>query len=241
MLTKTRAVVLKTTKYGESQLIADLLTEACGRLSFMLSMPKGKRAGAAARLMQPMALLDTVFDLRPNAKMQRLKEATLHAPFTTIPFDAKKLSVALFLAEFTYYATRQEQRNEPLFAYIANSVMWLDSCRDSIANFHIVYMMHLSKFVGFHPNLESAAEGAYFDLRNGCFSVARPLHPDFLQPTEAARIATLMRMRYETMRLFGMSHAERNRCVQFILAYYRLHVPNFPELKSLDVLREIYS
>lgn len=241
MLTKTRAVVLKTTKCGESQLIADLLTEACGRLTFMLSMPKGKRAGSVVRLMQPMALLDIVFDHRPNARMQRLKEATLHAPFATIPFDPHKTAIALFLAEFTYYATRQEQANEPLFAYIANSVVWLDSCRDSIANFHIVYMMHLSKFVGFHPNLDDGAEGSYFDMRNGCFSATQPSHPDFLMPAEAARIATLMRMRYETMRLFGMSHGERNRCVLLILSYYRLHIPGFPALKSLDVLREIYA
>ena len=50
-----------------------------------------------------------------------------------------------------------------------------------------------------------------------------------------------MRMNYDTMHLFEMSRAERNRCVEIILSYYRLHLPGFPELKSLEVLRELYN
>ena len=50
----------------------------------------------------------------------------------------------------------------------------------------------------------------------------------------------LMRMNYETMHLFAMSRTERNRCLEIILRYYRLHLPGFPELKSPDVLRELF-
>jgi len=241
MLTKTRAVVLRTIKYGESQIITDMLTEACGRMSFMLHVPKTNRAKVKTRLMQPLALIDIVFDHRPKAKLHRIKEMALSCPFASIPFDPRKLSIALFIAEFTYYSTQREQQNAPLFAYIANSVMWLDSCNGAFANFHIVYMMRLTKFVGFFPNLDRDAEGDYFDLRNGCFASSLPLHPDYLHPAEAAKISVLMRMRYETMHLFAMSHGERNRCVELILRYYRLHIPDFPDLKSLAVLREVFA
>lgn len=118
--------------------------------------------------------------------------------------------------------------------------MWLDACRGAFSNFHIVYMMHLTRFVGFYPNLDNCAANAYFDLRSGCFTAGQPSHNDFLKPDEASRIATLMRMRYETMHLFSFSRNERNRCVELILKYYRLHVPDFPELKSTGVLQELF-
>ena len=95
--------------------------------------------------------------------------------------------------------------------------------------------------IGFFPNLEDYREGAVFDMRSGEFADTAPLHRDYIEPTEAARIGVLMRMNYETMHLFRMSHDERNRCVELILAYYKLHVPNFPELKSLAVLQELFS
>ena len=48
-------------------------------------------------------------------------------------------------------------------------------------------------------------------------------------------------MNYENMHLFSMSRTERNRCMDVVLKYYTIHVPNFPELKSLEVLRSLFS
>lgn len=240
MLTTTRAIVLKTIKYGDSQLIADLLTEAHGRLAFILGVPKTRRTRIGRQLLQPLTIVDVVFDYRPNASLQRMKEATLAAPFVSLPFDAAKLSVALFLAECISNTTRAEQCDAPLFRYVEGSVRCLDACTGSCANFHIVFLMHLAAYVGFQPNLDDAAEGAFFDMRNACFCASRPSHDDFLQPDEARKIALLMRMTYETMHLFAFSREERNRCVDIIVAYYRLHMPAFGMLRSLPVLKKLF-
>lgn len=50
-----------------------------------------------------------------------------------------------------------------------------------------------------------------------------------------------MRMDYPTMHLFHMSHTDRNRLLEVALVYYRLHLPDFPDLRSLSVLQELYS
>lgn len=240
MLVKTRAIVLNSLKYGESQVIVDLLTEAHGRLSFMQRIPKSGRARVKKQLFQPLTLLGVEFDYRPNQRLLRLRDAVMETPLTSVPFDARKLSIALFIAEFTCYATRAEQDNAPLFAYIENSIRWLDACQADFANFHIIYMMRLTRFVGFFPNLEGAAEGRWFDLRSACFVPNAPLHPDFLAPGEARKLLLLMRVNYATMHLVRMSREERNRCVEVVLHYYRLHEPGFPELKSLPVLKELF-
>lgn len=240
MQTKTAAIVLKTVKYGDSKIIVDMLTEECGRVAFVQRTSQSKRQEPRKRLLQPLNLLDIVFDYRPNSALQRISEMSLHYPFASIPFDERKLAIALFLTEFTYYATRTEQKNVPLFRFVADSVMWLDACNRSFANFHIVFMMGLTRYIGFFPNLEHSAEDVFFDLQNGCFLAQQPLHNEYLKPFEADKIVVLMRLRYATMHLLRINREERNRCVDIIINYYRLHVPNFPALKSLDVVRELF-
>ena len=87
----------------------------------------------------------------------------------------------------------------------------------------------------------SPKEELFFDLRGAVFCTAPPLHRDYLLPQEASRIGLLMRMDYPTMHLFRLSRAERNRILEILLLYYRLHLPAFPELQSLSVLKEIYA
>lgn len=100
--------------------------------------------------------------------------------------------------------------------------------------------MRLSRFLGLYPNMEDYAEGCCFDLLNACFVTEPPSHGMFVVPAEASRICNLMRMNYDTMYLFGMNRTQRNRCLDIIHEYYRLHLPDFQELKSFRVLQELF-
>ena len=240
MLVKTNAIVLNSLKYGESQIIVDMFTEMYGRLSFMQRIPRTSRSGVKKQFFQPLTILSIEFDFRPSQKLQRIKEAAVACPFVSIPFDALKLSIAMFVAEFTSYCTRSEQANRPLYLFVENSVRWLDACTNGFANFHIIYMLHLSRFVGFYPNLDSGVGKTWFDMRSGCFTGSMPAHNDVLQPDEANKIRLLMRLNYTTMRLLSLSRSERNRIVEVVLQYYRLHQLGFPEMKSLPVLMQLF-
>lgn len=233
-------MVLRTIRYGDSQLIVDMITDGFGRLSFMQRIPKTNRSKVKKQILQPLNILDIIFDYRPNIKMQRIKDASAAFPFMSIPFDPQKIAMGMFIAEFLYYATRSEQADKPLFRFIEDSMRWLDASTSACSNFHIVFLMHLTMFVGFYPNTEHDTADRYFDLRSGCFTPRPPLHSDFLLPDEADKIELLMRMSYATMHLFRFTREERNRCINIITKYYRLHVPDFPELKSLAVLREVF-
>ena len=240
MLTKTQAIVLHSLKYGETRLIVDMFTRSQGRQSFIVSIPKSVKGKIKKQLFQPLTLLEIESDLRPKLQLQKLSDVRLASPFSSIPFDPNKLSISLFIAEFLYYALRSEQHNEPLFDYIVNSIQWLDAQTDRFANFHLVFLMRLSRFLGFYPNLDHYQTGDYFDLRESIFLSTPPVHRDFLHPQEAEKIQLMMRMDFPTMHLFRMSHQERNRLLEISLIYYRLHLPDFPELKSVSVLQELY-
>ena len=243
VLVKTEAIVLHSFKYGESRLIVEMFTREEGRLSFAVPIPKSSKGRLKKQYFQPMTLLEVECDLRQRTQLQKLKDARLLTPYTAIPFSPEKLAITLFMAEFLYHALRSERQDELLFAYICSSMQWLDAATTGYANFHLTFLMRMSRFLGFYPNLSltpGEESHLYFDLREGRFCGVAPLHRDFLQPDEAKMIHLLMRMDFPTMHLYRLSHDERNRIVDVLLQYYRLHIPQFPELKSLCVLKELW-
>ncbi|WP_449304464.1 DNA repair protein RecO [Prevotella pallens] len=241
MITKTRGIVLRSVRFGESSLIVDVLTKSSGRVSFMVHIPKTSKGKIKKQYFQPMTLLDFEYDFRQRSNLQRIKDVRVSLPYSSIPIDPAKSCISLFLSEFIYYATRNEQENPTLFTYISTSLEWLDNAYEDFVNFHLVFMMRLGKFLGFHPFLEDFTPGCFFDLRNGCFTLSMPLHTDFLNAADAGHLYNLMRMNFDTMKLFKLSHDDRNRITEIVLRYYKLHLPNMPELQSFDILREVFA
>lgn len=221
-------------------MIVDMFTRDYGRLSYIVSLPKSQKSKVKKQFFQPLNLVEFESDVRPKQQLQKLKDIRLLNPFVSIPFEPDKLSISLFISEFLYHALRSEQRNELLYDYVASSVLWLDGQNSHYANFHLVFLLRMSRFLGFYPNLENYKEGDYFDLQESVFLPNPPMHRFFLYPLEAEKILLMMRMDYPTMHLFQLSHQERNRFLEITLLYYRLHLPDFPEMKSLSVLQELY-
>lgn len=245
MNSKTEAIVLHTVRYGDSRLIVDTYTREHGRLSFIVSVGRSGRPQPKKQYFHPLSLLAVEAVVRPQRQLQTLRSVELLSPAASIHAEPGKIAIALFVAEFLYHALRDEQRDVRLFDYVRSSIEWLDSRGDRYANFHLVFLMHLSRFLGFFPNLSShpstPTSHPYFDLRAAAFCSSPPDHPDYLMPEEAGRVHPLMRMDFATMHLFRLSRAERARLLEVIVRYYRLHLPAFPELRSLDVLHELYN
>ena len=240
-ITSTQAVVLRAVKYGDGSLIVDMLTALHGRVSFMVRVSASSRGRMRRQLFIPLTLVEVDFDYRLKSSLQRLGDIRMSKPLPSLSMHPYKLSMGMFLSEFLVHATRDELENVPLFQFVAYSLEWLDGVSDHFSNFHLVFMMRLSRFLGFFPNVDDVLEGGYFDLLNACFTPDVPRHGHFLKPSEASKIGLLMRLSYQTMHLCAMSREERNRCTEVILEYYRLHVPGFPQLKSLSVLKELFA
>ncbi len=241
MLQRISGIVLRTVKYKDTSFIADVYTDVLGRASFMVTMSRSRKSSVKSVLFQPLALVELEADIRPNTTIYKVKEAKSDYPFSSLPYDPYKSAIALFLAEFLCRTVREEVENRPLFTYLRHSIVWLDECRSGFSNFHLVFLIRLSRFLGFYPNLEGYTQGACFDLLNACFTPFRPSgHSYYIGSTEAAQLLTLTRVKYDTMHLLAMNRTERIRCLTVIEQYYRLHLPDFPELKSLEILKELF-
>lgn len=234
---KIRAIVLRTTKYGDDRLIIDMLSREMGRLSVIWRMHKGVRGRQQRNLFQPLTIIEANVVSTPRRELALLGDTRLATVYTSLPFDGVKVSLAFFVAEFLTYATREMHTDMLLYDFVEQSLIWLDAAERGIANFHMMFMLRMSRFLGFYPDVESYQEGSFFDLREGKFTETAPFHSDVLQPQDARIMLVLMRMKPSNLHLFQMSRSERNRIIDFTLQFYRLHIPSFKEMKTLDVLR----
>ena len=239
-MTSSPGIVLRTVRHTESRRICEVLTRSSGCVSFIVRVPSSKRGSHLRSSLQPLSRVEAEWKTRPGRELQQLHG--LHPlPYTTIFYEPAKTAIALFLADFLHFAVQGEPPQEGLFDYVWQSLEWFDTCTHGYANFHIVFPLRLSHFLGFRPTIENYVEGAYFDMQISEFTLRRPHHSHFLPPAEAALLHDLLRMDYPTMHLFRMTGKQRSELLRFIVNYYRLHIPGFHELPSLDVLGDVFS
>lgn len=233
---KTRCIVLRTVKVGDNRIIADLLCRECGRLS--VALPVGRRSTSRS-LFQPLTVLEIDYAISQSQQLARIKDARIAMTYVSLPFDGIKLSLAFFVAEFLSFCTRDLHCDPNLYDFVEQNLLWLDTSDIGMANFHLMFMIRMARFLGFYPDTTSFFPGAFFDLREGVFCQHAPCHSDFLKQEDAGRMMLLMRMMPANLHLFRLSRADRNRITDFCLRFYRLHIPSFGEMKTLDVLRTL--
>lgn len=240
MISVSEAIVLRVVRYSDTRWMVDMLSREWGRVSFACSVSGGRRGTGLRNILQPLSLLSVTADYRPLQEVQRLSSAHLSVPYGELMMNLEKLSVGLFLSEFLVYSTRGCERDERLFDFVRESLLWFDQMNEGVANFHLLFMIRLGGYLGFFPNLEDYREGYVFDLRLASFVGVEPDHLDYVPARESAHLLLLMRMSWQNLKHFRLSHHERNRILDYILAYYRLHVAGFPELKSVDVVKSLF-
>lgn len=221
MIERTLGVVLHTLRYTDSKVIVTLFTESRGSLSFMVRIPRSRKSVMQNVLLTPLSLLEIDLDYQEKSQLQRLIDVRVYEPYQSLPYNPMKQTIALFLSEFLYYSLREEQANPELFAYLTRSLLWLDNRREHFANFPLTFLIRLSRFLGFWPDMEEARK--------------------FLAPEETPFVPLILRMDFATMHLFRFTRPQRTRLMEVLNDYYRLHVPHFPELKSMAILREVLS
>ena len=241
MLIKVKAIVLHCQSYNDSTNIVHLYTEDFGRISYLVTKLHSKKSSLRSAFFQPLSLVEIEADHHGNRSLQRIKEVRSIFPFTGIPSDAVKNTIALFLAEVLYRSLREAEKNPTMFDYLLRSIQFLDLCDKGLANFHLVFLIKLTRYLGFYPNVEGQLPNWYFDLQGGCFVQMRPFHNAWLSPEQATDFAQLMRMNFDNLAAFRFDHRERVEILNQMMNYYRMHLTEFPTIKSLAVLQEVFT
>ncbi|MCE1199239.1 MAG: DNA repair protein RecO [Marinilabiliales bacterium] len=241
MYSKTEGIVLHSVKYGDNGRVVTLYTEAFGRVSFLMQGLHAKKSAAKANLLQPLFLLALEMDHKQGKEIQRAKESRLLHPYQSLPYDVVKSSQAIFLAEFLYKVLREEEAQPELYRFLDHSFRIFDLLQKGSANFHLSFLLQLARYLGFAPAGSAEPATPYFDLITGTFCTEKPLHPHLLEGEESKLLSLLLSVTYEEAGAVLLSAHQRNLLTQKILDFYALHLGIRFQVKSFEVLRELFT
>ncbi len=237
---KARGIVLHTVKYGESSLVAYLFTDVGGRQTYMIRGVRSSRGrGNKAALFQPMFLLEFEGIRHPRAEMHSMREVRNLVPLLNVPFDLRKSTVALFMAEVLYRLIREVEPNEPLFDFLASAVQQLDRMEQGVANFHLWFLVRLSAHLGFYPGNEYR-DGGWFDIPAGLFCEERPPHGACMAPSSARLLGALMRCETSELDSLRLGRTQRLEFMEAMLGFFGYHFDAIHSVQSLRILREVF-
>jgi DNA repair protein RecO (recombination protein O) len=239
MLHKTRGIVFKTTDYGDSSIIVQVFTEKFGLQSYIVNGAKKPKAKISRNMFQPLHLLDMVVYHKNTGNVQRVKEVKNAPVLQTIPYDIIKSSLVIFLNEVLYKAVKQQSADENLFEYVFNAIEWLDHQTDGLANFHLFFLIRLTRYLGFYPDKQLTGVAGFFDLKDGVFRNYKPDGILYLSPPHTQNFAALLQCTFESLAQFKLSNDERRYLINKVLDYYTLHIEGFGNIRSHEVLEEV--
>ena len=239
MLVKTRGIIFKTLKYGETSLIVDVYTEQLGLQKYIVNGVRSRKARVQASLMQVMSLVDLVAYTRPDRDLHRLREVRSAYVYHSIPFDIRKGAVGLFMAEVARKTIRESEENRLLFDFLLETFQYLDQTNNPVGNLHLYFMLALSTFLGFLPSGMYSAETPYFDLQEGVFLEKPPDHPYFTTGDESRLLSALLNATLANCHEVEMTTPHRRALLRRLLDFYRLQIENFPPIHAHQILQEV--
>ncbi len=239
MQVKTRGIILHTLKYSDSASIVTVYTEQFGRVAYMVHGIYRKKSACRAALVQPLTLVELDVYHTPGKDLQRIKDLQTDFQFSSIPFNPVKNSIALFLSEILYRILRQQEPDESLFLFLENSIQQLDCCEEGVSNFHLIFLLKLTRYLGFEPNRDEE-HFRYFDLMNGVFLQEKPLHTHYILPDISTDFAAILQLDYRSMHQLGFTRERRGKLLESLIEYYKLHIPDFHGLNSIEILHSLF-
>ncbi len=221
MLFKTRGIVFRFTKYGETSIIANIFTEQFGLQSYIVNGVRSKSSKNKIALYQPLTLLDLVVYHKENANVMRIKEIRCLYPYQTIHQDIRKSAIAMFLNEVVNKAVKEQSQAEEICSFMIDSLTALDQI-DTPENFHLIFLLKLSRFLGFGPQTNDEVLDGWL-----------------LDREEELLLKKLLTANYD--QVIPMSYSSRQKVLDALLRFYATHTENFGEIRSVHVLKEMFN
>lgn len=235
MLVKTKAIVISSLKYQEKSLIVKCFTQSDGLKSYFVPNAfAAKKSNQKIAYFQAFSILEIEANHKNKGTLEHFKEIKLAHSYQTIPTDMVKSSMILFLSEMLHHSIKEEEKNDNLFTFLETALLWLDN-HDENANFHLIFLLQMTKFFGFFP---TNPDGDYFEMIDGVFSQYQGT--SCLNFNDTLLLKKLLELKFDSSKKIFVS-SERQLLLKIIIDYYSIHLEGFKKPKSLDVLKEVFA
>ena len=237
---KARGIVLSTVKYGDSGMVVQMLTDRYGRQSYMVQgVRSGRGKGSKMALFQPLFVLEFEGLESSHSDLHKMRDVQNEIIFKSVPYDIRKSTMALFMAEVLYRLVGESEANEPLFDFVYHSVRALDEIDEGVANFHLWFLANLSRYLGYFPGNEHL-KGCWFDMREGLYVSTMPLHNHTMNEEEAELLRDLTECDLEYLGEIPLNREQRVAMLSRLVEYYSIHLDAIRTVRSIEILQEVF-
>ena len=240
MYFKSKGIFLRQTKYSDTSAVVKIYTEEFGIQSYMVKGLHSKKSKIRPSLFYPLSIFDMVVSHKESSELQHIKEIQVTAPFISIPHNILKSSVVIFLSELLYKSLKEEQTNKALFSFLEESIRWIDEMQELPPDFHLLFAVKLSKYLGFAPQGAYQKGTTVFDLQEGFFRPELLLEgSNVITGMECEYFSRLLQSDFTELSSWKMPSSVRQNLLEKLLLYYSFHIPTATNFKSHRVLHDV--
>lgn len=241
MVYKTRGIVLRSIRYGETSVVTNIFTELFGMQSYLINgVRTGKSKVSKANLLQPANILDLVVYHRDNKNLQRLSDFRYAYLYRSLYADVIKNSIALFFAELLDKTLKEPESYPELFHFTSDALEWMDGHHEGFANLPLYFMLKVSELQGFKFCGEYTTSSPFLDLSAGTFVADESLNTYTLNEKCSGLAGSLLKVKsFDSLKDIRAGKQLRRQLLSGFELFYELHLPGFSGLKSPRVLSEI--
>lgn len=236
MLYRTKGIVIKQTKFSDSGAIVKIFTEELGVQSFFVRGLQSRKSKNKAALFQPLTMLELVVSYSEKKSLHSIKEVSIWYPYRSATQDMIKRTILFFINELLHKSLKEETENKELFNWIHSALVWFDLTDKDFVNFHLVFMMQLSMFLGFYPKNDTGYNSIIFNMQEGRFCSNIPLHSNYIKGDTTTFLKQILETKFEDSGNIEMSNKDRKMALDALIDFYKIHMPSFRDFNSLDVL-----
>jgi DNA repair protein RecO (recombination protein O) len=126
----------------------------------------------------------------------------------------------MFVNEIINKTIKDESHAQELCNFLIRSLVSLDSLDSGVENFHLIFLLKLSRYLGFGAHTKNEVVGGRFAT----------------EETEQL-LDMLLQAEYEDT--VSLTNAQRRELLELLLRFYTDHIESIGEIKSLPILREV--
>jgi|LGOV01.1.fsa_nt_gb DNA repair protein RecO (recombination protein O) len=234
------AIILRSRNYSDSSIIIKCYSKQKGVVSLIARGVKKKKKNHVMGLFQPLSLVEIVsYSKSATSNLKNLKEIKSNFFYKNLQFEPIKLGLTMFLAEMLDLTLQEEEPNVLLFEFLESSFHYLDELEE-YANFHISFLIELTKHLGFYPRLDNI-NSTYFDLEHGIFYDFDKNTPYLFSGEVIENFKKFLGTKFVETNDIVLNRNQRNLLLKLVIHYYSLHISGFRDPRSLDVLISLYN
>lgn len=238
MIKTEQGIIFRSNRYGESSVILDIFSPEQGIKSYIFSGVHLKSGKSKASLVQLLNRIQFVYyEKSQRESLWRIKEMAPAHVYVRLPFDVHRISIGFFLLEICRKAFQQNDENASLFLFLTQYLERLDSEEIELSNFHLYFLIDLSRLLGFGITDNYSSQQNHFNLASGTFQGPEGISSLLMDRDSSKYLHELLSRNRKVI----CSRELKNRLLNYLVDFYRYHLSDFGKIKSLEVLQSLYS